>query len=513
MKDDRTPVLIGGGQFVERQLPPGLSRGEATAPMDLNARAAEAALADTGIESVRAAVDSVVVLRLISDSTPRRAHDHGRAENPPASVASRLGLGPGRRIYAEIGGNTPQRYLNTLGEEISRGDCEVALVCGAEAMASLKEAERLGVKLDWNESVGDSTLDDRGLGISLATDHERAHGIAYPVHVYPLFEHGIRGQRRASVAEQLGSMAELFAPFSRVAAHNQYAFFPVERTAEELAAVGPRNRFIGHPYPRLLNARDAVDMAAAVIVTSAGRAASLGVPRERWIYLLGCGDADEPAVLERRDYHSCPAIGEASRQALGMAQVGVDDIALFDLYSCFPSAVEIACSELGLDERDARGFTVTGGLPFFGGPGNSYSLHAIVEMMHRLQQRPDELGLITANGGYLSKQSVGIYSTRPPNGHWRRGDVTPSHRRLAAVTRPSLSTEPSGRGRIETYTVAFDRSGPVRGIVVGRLEDDRRFVANTPADDREALDALMHEGLGSTGRVHATETGNVFELG
>ena len=102
--------------------------------------------------------------------------------------------------------------------------------------------------------------------------------------------------------------------------------------------------------------------------------------------------------LERQDYHSSPAMRLTGRRALEMAGIGVADLTHIDLYSCFPSAVQVGAESLGLDLDDPRGLTVTGGLPYFGGPGNNYALHAIATLVQRLRGKPDDWGLSTANG-------------------------------------------------------------------------------------------------------------------
>ena len=218
-----------------------------------------------------------------------------------------------------------------------------------------------------------------------------------------------------------------------------------------------------------MNARDGVDQGAAVLLTSVGRARSLGIPPERWVFLHGCADASEPLMSEREDYTRCPAIRVMAERAFAMAGMGLDDVTAIDLYSCFPSAVEVACAELGLREDDPRGLTVTGGLPFFGGPGNNYSMHGIAEMVGRLRGKPDEVGLVTANGGYLSKHSMGLYSARPVEGEWRREDPADYQAALAARPKPAVAEEANGNATVVTYTVVFDdQAAPRLGIVVGR---------------------------------------------
>jgi acetyl-CoA C-acetyltransferase len=429
-------------------------------------------------------------------------------------VARRLGIDPAHAIYAEVGGNSPQAWVAAMAERLATRQSRAVLVAGGEALLTLKRAARAGARLDWNEDPG-GQLDDRGFGPPLIGPADLLHGITYPTQVYPLFEQAIRGARGRSIPEHLLAMGRLFAPFSRIAARNPLAFFPIERSAEELATVTAENPFVAFPYPKYCNARDGVDMAAAVVLTSVGHARALGIPRERWVFLHGCAELDEKLpVLERPDYARSPAIRLMAEAALGIAGIGIDDVELFDLYSCFPSAVEAACIELELREDDARGLTVTGGLPFFGGPGNNYALHAIAEMVRRLREREGAYGLVTANGGYLSKHAAGVYSTRAFDGAWRRPARAPLQQRIADMRSPEVATAPAGAARIETYSVAFSDGAPRLGIVIGRLEaDGRRFLANTPQGDAATLAALVsEEGLGRRGVARTEGDRNVFEL-
>jgi acetyl-CoA C-acetyltransferase len=195
-----------------------------------------------------------------------------------------------------------------------------------------------------------------------------------------------------------------------------------------------------------------------------------------------------------------------------MAGMDLSDIDLFDLYSCFPVAVEVAAAELGLDLADPRGFTVTGGLPYAGGPGNNYAMHSIAVMMQRLRDRPGAKGLVTANGWYLTKQAVGIYSTDPVEGAWEREDPGVIQHQIDALPHPVIVEHPHGAATIETYTVAHGREGPRLGIVIGRDDAGHRFVANTPEDAAILHDLEAVESVGRTGRVGPTPDGerNLF---
>lgn len=507
--EDSTPILIGVGQVTEKNISP----QEAGSPMDLAGEASRRALIDSGVgDQLAPLIDTIAVIRLFSDSLnrPRQQHGFGRAENPPRAVAKRIGANPISSIYGQLGGNTPQKLVNEMAERIVAGDVNVALLTGAEAIKTTQTALRNGVELNWQED-DDENLEDRGLGEALTTPHEFSHGIGSPVQTYPLFENAIRGKRGNSIPEHLLAMGRLFEPFTEIAADNPYAFYGNRYTAEELANVTVNNRYVGFPYPKLMNARDAVNQGAAIIMTSVGKAKEMQIDPAKWVFLHGCGEANDRLVTERQNYYSSPGIKASTTKAMEMAGKTVDDMARFDLYSCFPSAVEIACDELGLRENDPRQLTITGGLPFFGGSGNNYSMHAIAEMTQWLRTNPGKLGMVTANGGWLSKHAAGIYSTTPTQGKWQREDPAVTQQVIDKMDSPAFTGTPEGEATIETYTVVFDRNGPVRGIVIGRLaRDDTRFVANTPTDPELLNWMVENECLGRKGIVGNREGLNTF---
>ena len=508
--EDSTPVIVGAGQYMERDLPP----RQARPPMGIAACAAESALKDTGREDLLAdLIDTLAVVRIFQDSRNRPRDDvsFGRAENPPRAVARRIGANPAHAIYGNIGGDTPQTLVNEVAQAIADGDIGVALLAGGEAIHTARAAMRAGVSLDWQEEDGGS-LDDRGMGATLASRHELVHGIGIPVQTYPLFENAIRAGLGNSIEQHLDLMAGIMARFARTASANPFAFYGEPRKRAELASINASNRYICLPYPKLMNARDSVNQGAALVMTSVGKARELGIDPSSWVFLHGCAEAREKLLVsERVNYHASPAIRANAATALAMAGKTVADMDFIDLYSCFPSAVEVACAELGLKPDDARGLTVTGGLPFFGGPGNNYSMHAIAEMVFLLRAKPASCGLVTAIGGFLSKHATGIYSTNPVSGRWKLPSSAADQAAIDAMVSPEFTEQPSGSATVETYTVCFKRGAPDKGIVIGRqCADGRRFVANTPADETALARLVAEDQMGRSGTVSATPQGNVF---
>jgi acetyl-CoA C-acetyltransferase len=497
------PVIVGVGQHVNR------SRDLAAArePLDMMDIVARAAQDDAGVNGLLSHIDSLQVVNIIA----------WPYTDTPGLLAERLGARPAHRIYTTVGGETPQRLINETAERIVRGETRLALLCGTEVLHSVRRARKEEFRLPWHprgmprEMVGNARN-----GFSEA---EARHGSAFPPNVYPLFENALRAHLGLSIKEHSRRLGDLCQRLSAVAARNPYAWFQESLTADEITTVSPGNRMICFPYPKRMNAIIEVDQAAAVIMTGSETARELGIPEDRWVYLWGCGDAnDKWFVSDRVNLNSSPAMRAATGRALSMAGQTVDEIDFFDLYSCFPSAVQLAMQGLGLPFDDSRPLTVTGGLPYAGGPGNNYVMHAAATAVDRLRENPDEKGLITGLGWFFTKHSAGVYSARrPPNERWQRTDPESDQARLEAMESPPAMERPEGPASVEGYTVQFNREGePELGIVIGRLGDEEnpgaRFIANTPPDSDLLRSMTREEFVGAPGRVsHESQSGrNIF---
>jgi acetyl-CoA C-acetyltransferase len=338
-----------------------------------------------------------------------------------------------------------------------------------------------------------------------------------PPDIYPIFENAMRASRGRDLETHRMAMGKLFSRFTDVAAHNPYAWFPIARSADEITTATPSNRMIAFPYTKYLNAVLNTDQAAGFFLVSVEAARSLGVPESRWLYWWGGAKAQEEAwwPSERPDFTACPSMLDAHTAALENAGVSVDEIGRFDFYSCFPIAVEMAIKQLGIPEDDPRGFTVTGGLPYGGGPASGYTLHSIATMADRLREAPGTKGLVTGNGWYLTKHSASVWSTeRKPGGAptARMPERRASQERGLQTSPAKVDESAAGRATIEAYTVVYDRDGgPARGIVLGRTADGRRFLANTPADRALLEGFVAREEVGREGTVSIRDGLSVFE--
>ena len=497
---DSDPILVGVGQSTIRSENP----EEGMEPLEMMALAARIAEEDAETKKLLSRVDSVRVVNIISWRFP----------DPAGLLAERVGASPRETLYTTIGGNSPQWLVNETAEKIARGEVGIALLAGAEAFDTVRRAQQRGATLPWTPAgerptmVGESR---RGI-----RDVEIQHGAAQAYTIYAMFENALRAAKGRTIEEHQQRLGRLCASFAHIAADNPYAWFRDGKSAERIATVSHDNRLVAFPYTKYMNAILNVDQTAAIIMTSVGEARRLGIPESKWVYLLGCADAtDLWYVTDRVNYSSSPAIQRAGQRALEAAGVTIDQIDQIDLYSCFPAAVQIARDMLGIPEDDPRSLTVTGGLPYAGGPGNNYSLHGIATVVERLRTQPGSTGLVTAMGWFLTKHAVGIYSSAPKEGDWHRPDMAADQRELDAMAHPELVAEPDGPATIETYTVLHGRDGqPEYAIVIGRLADGSRFIANTEPD-RSLLQAMTKtEMVGASGAVRHDRTSekNVFTL-
>jgi acetyl-CoA C-acetyltransferase len=455
--DPRTPVLIGGGQFLHRAA----GVADALEPIELMERATLAAVSDAGLLNPPA-FDSIRVVSSLS----------WRYGNPAWVLADRLKLAPAELAYTTAGGNTPQTLVNTTSLDIAAGRLDCVLLVGGEAWRTRTRARKEGAILDWARAPEGEQPVMLGTDLDMTHPGEAERGVYLPVQIYPLFETAIRAAAGRTPDEHLVAVSDLWASFSAVASHNPNAWIQDAKSAEEIRTTTPQNRLVGAPYRKYMNSNNDVDMAAAVIMCSAEAARSLGIPTEHWVFPHAGTDCHEhPYVSNRDTFARTPAIELGGRLALELAETDIDDIAIVDLYSCFPSAVQLGARSLGLSTD--RQLTRTGGLAFAGGPWNNYVMHAIATVVGELRGQPGERALVWANGGYVTKHAFGVYGTEPPAAGFRHGypqaeiDALP-RRELAPVD------EAAGPASIEAFTVMHDRDGAAELAITTCLLDDGR---------------------------------------
>ena len=466
----RAPCLIGWAQVARHE-------GE---PLDAWAEALEA----TGVPAD--AIDSLDVLHC--QSWPY--------DDPAGRLASRVGAAPGQRAYAGIGGTTPLEALFGAARRIAAGESSVCAVVGGEQLARVRAFRKAGERPPWSHRDPAKKPFPFEAPFHPA---EVAHQVFQAYSTFALRDVARRAHRGLGVDEHRGVLGELFAPMTAVAAGNPYAWFPVARTAPELTSPGPDNRMVAFPYTKRLVAVMDVDLSAAVVLASAEAADRLGVAREDRVHLRGWASAQDPVhVAEHDELWRSPGMGRALAGALDGAGVGVDDLAHADLYSCFPSSVLFALDALGLGpDAPHAPFTVTGGLPYAGGPGSGYALLSLAAMAGRLRADGGGAGLVTGVGMHMTKHAAAVLSTSPGEASAPVADPGP------AVLRPIVDVH-HGFATVAAYTVHHGRDGvPTDALLVCDVDggarcyataSDALFLTDLEADEWVGRDVVLADG-------------------
>ena len=457
--DARTPCIIGVAQQTWHPGGP-----PAPEPLDMWARVTTAAAEDTGAASGKVLRMAGSLAVLYCQSWPY--------DEPAARLAGSLGIQPPRSHYSGIGGTTPHTLITDAASDIAAGRLDLAIVAGGEALDTARRYKKAGERLPWShlDSVKKPFPFEEPFHPS-----EVAHSVFQAWLTFAVFDVARRAHLGTPPDEYRQQLGDLLAPMTAVAEANPHAWFRTRRDAGDLIEPSPANRMVGYPYTKSMVAIMDVDMAAAVVVASQETADSLGVPAERRVYFRGWGYAADPIyVAEHEPMWGSPAMTAASSAALAGAGAGIDDISRFDLYSCFGSSLNFAIDALGLAPDDPRGFTVTGGLPFAGGPGSGYMLHSTASMVEALRAEPGALGMVSGVGMHMTKHAFDVYSTTPPTDlGWTRdgaGSRSPASRPIEASA--------GGDATVAAYTVVHARSGePEWGLVICDLPGGARAYA------------------------------------
>ena len=455
------PIIVGAAQFTQRK---GTSQ-----PLDslsLIVKTAQEAIENTKTQKIIDYIDAIYMVNISSWSY----------EDAPGELGKRLNITPKEKIYLPDGGHSPQMLINRAAKAIASGEHRCVLIAGGEAAYSTYRVFNNIRPEHWPEKKSPAYMNGEHWE---RYDIENKYGLYWPSLTYAIFETALRASSGRSVEEHRKYMGELFEGFSKVASKNPSSWTQKQYSADEIITPSPQNRLVTYPYTKRMCANNLVDQAGAILITSEEIAESLNIDTKHWIYIMGGIDLKNISQIYLRPrLDSSPAVREGSRVALKQAGLKLSDIDKFDLYSCFPSIVEIFMRELEIKEDDQRDLTVTGGLPYFGTPLSNYSLHAVINTVELIRANPSLKVMVIANGGYNTKQSIGIYGNRAPKEEWGDRDDSKIQESILKQALPEPEVEADGKLTVEGYSIIYDREGPAkRAVILGTLENKKRALA------------------------------------
>jgi acetyl-CoA C-acetyltransferase len=482
--DPRASCIIG---VARRTWHPADAPDGAPEPLDMWEQVSRAAAADTGVANAASVLGGLESIDVVYSQS-------WQYDDAVARLAERIGAAPARRHYSGIGGSVPQVLAAEAAREIREGRLDLALLTGAEALATVRRLKKAGEKPQWSFRPAEK----RRFPMDMDFDpSEITHAVFEAYLTFALFDNARRAHLGRGLDAHRTALGEVLAPMTAIAAASPYAWFPVARSVDEIVTAEPENRMVAYPYTKLMTSIMDVDMAAAVILASAAKADALGVPEEQRVYLRGTGyGEDPPHVAGHPDLWRSPAMAAAAGAALRDAGIGADDVAHFDLYSCFASSVCFALDALGIGEDDprARAVTQTGGLPYHGGPGSNYMTHALAAMTETLRRDPGSYGVTSGVGMHMQKHAYGVWSTDVGVG--TISDTTPP---VAADEPVAIVESPEGGATVATYTVLHGRDGePERAVLVCDLPGGGRCYALLDGGGSALAGAEADELIGRT---------------
>lgn len=488
MSDKKSmPVIIGVGQMVQRE-----KTVFQLDPLELMAKTCHLAAKDATLNDLPRP-DTLFVVNC-STLAP---------DQPVKLLADKLGISPTRTGYTGIGASAPQWLVNRAADLIRHKKAETIIISGGEACYTHENTLELD-KLIAEFATYDHSLfiDSVRPGNSELEDH---YGFNMPTTIYSMFENAFRYNKGLSIKEHKQEIAAFCAELSQIASTAPYSWKQKSDSAAQIATLTSQNRMIAFPYTKMMCSNLFVNQSASLIMTSWAHAESLGVPKEKIIFIRGTGNANEkgwffserPALWENR------SVAVAGKLALHQVSAGIDDIEFFNLYSCFPCAPRITAKMLGISDNDNRPLSIIGGMAYFGGAANNYTMHSICSMIDLLRENPSSLGLVHSLGWYMSKNSIGIYSATPGSDQIPNDDQVNKHQ----YTPLSLIEKANGPATVETYTIFFNSAGePYEAPVIGRDSNGRRFLAKIKNSDNLLNNLIEEEIIGKQGTVKYDDT-------
>lgn len=404
--------------------------------------------------------------------------------DPARQIAQAIGAREAKTVLVKIG-VLQQSAIADACERIARGECEIAIVVGGEARYRALQAQIAGQQAI--ETVVPGTPDDvMEPEAELWLDAETSAGLGMPVGFYALIESAYRYRRQLGIEQHRDAIAQLYSDFSKIAVDNPDAWKREFVSAQSIRDASPQNKMLAFPYTKLHNTSWNVDQASALIFCAEHKARQLGLDASRWIYPWASTQSNFMlSVAQRPDISRAVGAEIGARALLDAAGIDAAAIGFSDLYSCFPVAVELFAEALQL--APGTPLTVTGGMPFAGGPLNNYVLQATVKMAQTLRAHPDSCGVVTSVSGLMTKQAYGLWSARPPLAPYQDIDVTDA---VAAVCKP-VAVLDAFEGEVSVVASTVLLQGMARAVVIADTPDRRRVVLYS--DDAHIVERLQHE--------------------
>ena len=462
------PVLVGIGSLQQKG-----SFAELDEALILMEKATLEAIEDTQASAIKNYIDEIQIPK-----------GYWAYRDPGKWIAEKHGFSKSKTSVTKIG-VLQQNLINSACKKIINGDIRASLIVGGEARFKKIQALKEGIDFEEMQLLVNPDHYVKAKEDLYVAEELDALGMM-AVGYYAIIESAMRFKNKRTLKEHEKFLGDEYARFSEVAAQNPHAWNQKVFTSEEIQNPSTKNQRIAYPYNKLHNSSWNVNQASALILTSEEIANKLNIPSAQRLYPLVSSETNHMiGVIQRPDITHPIGLQLASDFLLETAANNKIIPSLYELYSCFPVAVQLFFESLNVPKNIDK--TITGGMPFAGGPLNNYMLHATAQMLMKIRKHTDEIGLITGVSGMMTKQALTIWG-KDPLMNFESMDVTAEAEKLEIPV--PMSDLKEGNAKVIGCTTLYEKYNPIKAVFYAEDSQGHRLVLTS---DKEKIIKKVEE--------------------
>jgi len=438
-------------------------------------QAVKEALSDSGNKSIKDHIDEI-----------RIPKGFWRYRDPGKWIAKNNDFKRIPTTYVTKIGVLQQNLINEACLKIENGEINASIILGGEARykqlrSVIEKKEYFETKLDENPDFYIKAKED------LYGDEELEELGAMAVGYYATMETALRKNDNENIEEHQNNIASMYEEFSKVASNNEDAWLDHPYSKKEILETSKKNKMLAYPYNKLHCTSWNVNQSAALIICSEELANKLEIDNKKRVYPISSSENNHMIAIQQRPklYESLGMIYAAKSINRMMEQLDIR-LDAYDLYSCFPAAVKMFSKSLELGSESPK--TITGSMPYAGGPLNSFVIHSTVKMIQKIRALEARHGLVTGVSGMMTKQSFCVWGKEYQE-QFIFDDVT---ERAKLDEKPvELSNIAEGEGEIIGYTIIEGSEHASKAVLY--LDDEKKHRKVVSSLDKNFINLLMEE--------------------
>ena len=438
-------------------------------------QAVKEALSDSGNKSVKDYINEI-----------RIPKGFWRYRDPGKWIAKNNDFQGIPTTYVTKIGVLQQNLINEACLKIENGEINASIILGGEARykqlrSVIEKKEYFETKLDENPDFYIKAKED------LYGDGELEELGAMAVGYYATMETAIRKNDDEKIEEHQNNIASMYEEFSKVASNNEDAWLDHPYSKKEILETSKKNKMLAYPYNKLHCTSWNVNQSAALIICSEELSDKLEIDNKKRVYPISSSENNHMIAIQQRPklYESIGMIYAAKSVNKMMEKLDIR-LDAYDLYSCFPAAVKMFSKSLELGSEIPK--TITGSMPYAGGPLNSFVIHSTVKMIQKIRALEVRHGLVTGVSGMMTKQSFCVWGKEYQE-QFIFDDVT---ERAKLDEKPvELSNIAEGEGEIIGYTIIEGSENAPKAVLY--LDDEMKHRKVVSSFDKNFINLLMEE--------------------